>query len=132
MLEADDTSAPLPQERSGMHTFVLAMLFLVVVGGGSYAIRALYPSATIVVEADRASAAVLSMSVVTLHQFDGPLFYTLREGRQTVRPGRYRIKVDWEETTLSFSTGVEFEAQGGDPLVIEVRGVAVEPAKEED
>ena len=128
MPEADDTTAPLPRERSGMHTFVLAMLFLVVVGGGSYAIRALYPSATLVVDADRASAAVLGASVVTLHQVDGPLFYTLREGRQTVRPGRCRIAVDWQETTLRFSTGTEFEAQRGKSLVIEVRGVAVEPA----
>jgi hypothetical protein len=118
----DDLDAPRPQ-RSGMHSLVWAMLFLVAVGGGSMVIRALYVGATVVVQADAAATAVLNTSAVTVHEIDGPRFFTLRPGTQTLPPARYRIQVDWDVTELNFSTGTEFTAERDRPLMIAVKGV---------
>jgi hypothetical protein len=128
---ADDLDAPRP-ERSGMHSFVWAMLFLVIIGGGSIAIRSLYAGATVVVEADAAATAVLNTSAVTVHEIDGQRFFTLRPGAQTLPPARYRIQVDWEATELEFSSGNEFTAERGQPLTIVVKGIAAAspPAKD--
>lgn len=125
MTETDDPSAPSP--RVGLYPAVWALLFIVIVGGGSYAIRVFYTGATLVVEADAAATAVLKTSAVTLREIDGPLFYTLRAGVQHVRPGRYRIDVDWEQTELTFSTGQEFSAQRGEQVEIRVTGESRAP-----
>ena len=119
MPETDDQPAP---PRVGLYPAVWALLFVLVVGGGSYAIRIFYSGATLVVEADPAAAAVLKTSAVTLREIEGPLFYTLRPGVQHVRPGRYQIDVDWEQTELTFSSGPEFTANRGEKLTIQVTG----------
>lgn len=115
------------QKRSGMRSLFWAIAALLVLSGAMLAIQTLSGGAVLDVQADRTAAAVMGTSSVTVHQTDGALYYTLREGQQSVSAGDYRIEVDFDDARLEFSTGPTFSVRPGERLTIQVTGEPIEP-----
>jgi len=122
----DAENASEGSSRSSTRVAVTAIGFLLCFALAVYVMRALTPGATLIVEADPATAALLETRRVKIHQTDGPLVQILEPGRQRMRAGKYRLEANIDGVRVEFSTGKQFKIAKGEVLRMEVTSQPVE------
>lgn len=115
------------EQRSGYWTIFAAVAFVMIFFAATFAMQRLSGGATLVIEADKVSAAVISSGKVTIRHTESGLRYTLRAGRQSVKAGRYEIDVNSDLAELEFSTGPQFVVEAGQRVTITATGQPIEP-----
>jgi hypothetical protein len=122
MTAMEQPGLPSSSPKGPARSVLVAVAVLLVMMGGMYLMRVVSQEAVVEVQADEATAAVLSVREVLLVRSDGPERFPLRAGRQSIKAGHYRIEVPPhpEAATLEFSSGPTFAVKMGGRITITV------------